>query len=93
MTSTVFEVGQQLVTLEEYRQREKVARLRAYRLECTHTWIGEQTGIWRQNVSLVLGQKDEPPKRRTEMLPKIERLLERVERGELSPHETEREAA
>lgn len=80
-----FWVGGVLMRATDYRAREAAAQDRVRTLRLTQSWIASQIEATQPTVSQVLGGRDRLPRRRTDILPKIEALLDRVEAGEVVP--------
>jgi len=80
-----FWVGGVLMNAEGYREREAAAQERVNVLRLTQAWIAAQIDATQPTVSQVLGGRDRLPQRRTDILPKIEALLDLVEAGEVVP--------
>ena len=75
----------ELVTGDEYRERQRQAKGRVDALRLTQRWIAEQLGSSANSVNHVLNGHDPVPSRRATMLERIEALLGAVEAGEVVP--------
>ncbi|RMH39190.1 MAG: hypothetical protein D6688_14320 [Alphaproteobacteria bacterium] len=80
-----FWVGGVLMDAASYRARQAAAQARVRALRLTQAWIAAQIEATQPTVSQVLGGRDRLPRRRTDILPRIEALLDRVEAGEVVP--------
>ena len=83
--SVQFWVGGVLMDAGAYRERQAAAQERVRRLRLTQAWVAAQIEATQPTVSQVLGGRDRLPSRRTDVLPRIEALLDRVEAGEVVP--------